>query len=115
MKKVFALLALAATTGSIGAFAFDSTAQRARIPFDFKVGKKQLPAGEYRLIADGHILRVQSVDGKNFAMTVVSPSYNNERSSSGKLVFQQNANGTDLSQMLYAESTNGEKLFHSKK
>ncbi len=58
------------------AFAASAQAQTAlnyktfAVPFSFKVGNKELPAGEYKITADNQIIRVQKTDGKANAVTL---------------------------------------------
>lgn len=58
------------------AFAASAQAQTAlnyktfAVPFSFKVGNKELPAGEYKITADNQTVRVQKTDGKANAVTL---------------------------------------------
>jgi hypothetical protein len=64
-------MALAAQAQSVGRTMF------ANIPFDFSVGNKKLPAGEYSLVqvnpaSDQAVLQLRSKDGKTSAMVQMS-------------------------------------------
>ena len=115
MKKSFAVLAIAASIGtSVGAFAIDAASQRAHVPFSFKVGNKTMPAGDYRFTATESLLRVESLDGKNYVSTIITPSFN-DHVKQGKLVFQNNASGMELSQLFQSNSARGEKVLTKRK
>ncbi len=45
---------------------------RFNVPFDFSVDGKVLPAGEYRVMAEGEFIRVQKTDGKKSSITLTS-------------------------------------------
>lgn len=85
------LVALLATTAQ--AQGTNAQTMRARIPFAFHVGSKQLPAGEYKLTvlnpsSDQKVLQIRSIDGRVSAIvrTLGMDASATERS---KLVFHR--------------------------
>ena len=80
-KQAYTMIAMFILVGSLAAAAQAQTNARialiANIPFQFSIGKKSLPAGEYRVRSDSDgassvLLRIQSRDGKTNAMLVTS-------------------------------------------
>jgi hypothetical protein len=45
---------------------------RFQVPFEFSVGEKVLPAGEYRVIGESEFIRVRSKDGKSASVALPS-------------------------------------------
>lgn len=80
---------------AVGFGAIDASAQgqilRADIPFEFTVGKRTLPAGEYRisLPATGSAPKVvfNSVDGKSFSIAMTNWVSAEKMDAEGGLVF----------------------------
>ncbi len=80
-KQAYTMIAMIVLVGSMGMAAKAQTGGRialiANIPFQFSIGNKSLPAGEYtvRSISDDSrnvVLRIQSRDGKTSAMLQTS-------------------------------------------
>jgi hypothetical protein len=68
-------LALAAVAVAAGTYAH-AAELRANIPFEFKVGAKQMPAGEYRLKVDGSgsiLLRGEKLSAFRIMKTAMVP------------------------------------------
>jgi hypothetical protein len=77
MKRSISILALLAITAATSVLA-QQQAVRGEIPFDFTVGEKVLPAGEYIVIPQGgHSLKIQSADGWHWTIVAGSQSYHN--------------------------------------
>jgi hypothetical protein len=88
------------------AFAVSAQAQTAlnyktfAVPFSFKVGNKELPAGEYKITADNQIVRVQKTDGKANAVTLTQRTRGvNHNLNDAKLTFRRNGDQYYLSQV----------------
>lgn len=73
---------------------------RMAIPFDFTVGSKALPAGEYILRhPSSAIVSLQSMDGKSFALVLVNNSYKRAQDGKVHLIFNRYGNQHFLSQI----------------
>ena len=60
------------------------------VPFSFKVGNKVLPAGEYKITADNQVIRVQQINGKENAVSLVQRTRGaNHNLSDAKLTFRR--------------------------
>ena len=60
------------------------------VPFSFKVGDKVLPAGEYKITADNQVIRVQQMNGKENAVSLVQRTRGaNHNLSDAKLTFRR--------------------------
>ena len=102
MKRMTALAFLAATLISmtaVPAHAQDGIVE-ARIPFDFNVGDRVLPAGAYRIsYATQTAILVSSLDGRFHAITATSIA-DGQPGGDGVLVFTHYGNHYFLHEML---------------
>ena len=96
-KQAYTMIAMIVLVGSLAISAKAQTNGRialiANIPFQFSIGNKSLPAGEYtvRSISDDSrnvVLRIQSRDGKTSAMLQTS-TVEGKAQERAKLVFQR--------------------------
>ena len=70
------------------------------VPFSFNVGKKVLPAGEYKITADNQIVRIQKTDGKVNAVTLTQRTHSDGRvENDAKLTFRRYGDQYYLSQV----------------
>ena len=99
-KQAYTMIAMIALVGSLAISAKAQTNGRigliANIPFQFSIGNKSLPAGEYtvRSISDDSrnvVLRIQSRDGKTSAMLQTS-TVEGKAQERAKLVFHRYGN-----------------------
>jgi len=75
------------------------------VPFSFKVGNKELPAGEYKITADNQVVRVQKTDGKANAVTLTQRTRGvNHNLSDAKLSFRRYGDQYYLSQVWLPDS-----------
>lgn len=97
MKKLYTMIALMVLVGSMAVAAQAQTASRtqlvASIPFQFKVGNKTMPAGEYTIsqvnpASDRAVLRLRTRDGSSTVMIQMNSVIGKTRESS-QLVFNQ--------------------------
>jgi hypothetical protein len=80
------LLTIATATS---AFAQQQKVLRGNIPFNFTVGEKALPAGEYIVVPeDKYLLKIQSPNGRNWAVVAGSQSYH-DASGGSRLEFDR--------------------------
>jgi hypothetical protein len=90
MKRIsaialFTIVTLAAATGLVA----QEPAVKANIPFNFTVGDKSMPAGEYTISSPNwHIVKVQSADMQYVELVVGSKSYR-ESAAGSELVFDK--------------------------
>ena len=70
---VVASVALVMVFSAISASAQGVSKQaRFKVPFNFNVGKKHLPAGEYTVISESEFIRLRSKDGKSTSIALPS-------------------------------------------
>ena len=63
---------------------------RASIPFDFRVGKVLMPAGDYEIYHTGDVVRVRNANGSiNGAICLTLPTTGSERRTLGGLEFNR--------------------------
>ena len=94
------------------AFAVSAEAQTAlnfktfAVPFSFKVGNQELPAGEYKITAENQIIRVQRTNGKENAVTLTQRTRgtNHNSESDAKLTFRRYGDQYYLSQVWLPDS-----------
>ena len=84
---------------------------KVRIPFDFKVGKQEFPAGNYsfrRASSDGDlIVRIASTDGKTNGFPMTFPVVGTKTHEKGGVVFNRYGSDYYLSEMWAPGSTTG--------
>ena len=89
----------------------------ANIPFEFVVGDKSLPAGEYgvgKFNASGEVLRITSTEDNESALRLTSPVTRGSAPDKSTLVFHRYANHYFLTQVWSAGETTGRQLMKSK-
>src|SRR5437660_1547681 len=114
-KQVYTMIALIVLVGSMAVAAQAQTSGavelRAHIPFDFKVGNKTMPAGEYTLSrinpsADTAVLNLRSKDGRaNVNLPIINDIGKAQESS--KLTFHQYGNRYFFAQAWVGGDANG--------
>jgi len=105
MKRitVIALFTLAALSTTVGAMA-QGRAARATVPFDFTVGDKLLPAGNYEITAPSTgIIEVQNRDA-HVTMLAATTYDSHQSGNGGKLVFDKIGDQYFLSEVLCAQA-----------
>ena len=112
MKKRM-LIMLAGLLLAVGSAYAQTSRQVADIPFDFMVGNKAFPAGEYTITplgSDGATLMLQNADAKR--EQAIMPHYvlAPETQQESKLVFNQYGNHFYLSQIWDQGSNQGREL-----
>src|SRR5258705_12853481 len=86
------VVALAFVTASTSAYGQSSRQQVANIPFEFAVGDKNLPAGQYAIGAmtsGGETVRISSTKASDTVIRMTSPTRMNQPAETGKLVFRR--------------------------
>lgn len=94
-----------------------SSAVRANIPFDFMVGSKALPAGQYicRRVTDTNdaMLQITSVDGHESAVRLTQSAGTTAQQTTARLVFHGYGDRYFLTQV-WTSGTTGRELLKSK-
>jgi hypothetical protein len=91
-RQLFAIAMLTALTGSS---LLAQTPADAKIPFDFAIGQKAMPAGDYRISCTTNgLVTVRELGGKHSAMTLTTPGGTappsvRQAEDKGVLVFQR--------------------------
>lgn len=84
------------------------------IPFDFVVGEKTLPAGEYTIktvsLNSSHSLVIQSADRSDAVMTITNRIEARENQAESKVLFRQYGDKHFLSQVWMKGSAAGREL-----
>jgi len=91
MKTNLLRTSLVAVLAAAAAFAQSSTRLQATVPFDFLVGNKALPAGDYTVAggpAAGTIM-IRSADGKKGAIVLAQEVYLMSARESARLIFHR--------------------------
>jgi len=78
------------------------------IPFDFSVGKKVLPAGEYRFTSEAQLIRIQSKDGKQTANALPIQIAGTKRANQVRLTFKRYGDQYQLAQVWLADGVGRE-------
>ena len=116
--KVFVLLSLLLPISAIYVYAQGQTLiRKVKIPFDFWVGAKNLPAGVYnvtRVNQEKIMLRLSSEDGGEVINIVTSPVQANEYPKTGKLIFRRYGQTYFLSQIWESDQIQGRQLLRSR-
>lgn len=90
----------------------------ADIPFDFVVGTKTLPAGQYVLGmgtgATPHAIKITSLDGRTSALALTTPVHLGNPANRGVLLFHQYGHNYILSQISSSYSSEAARLPQAK-
>jgi len=106
MKRIsaIALLTVGILAASTGLVAQERVVT-ANIPFNFTVGEKGMPAGEYTISSPGrNIIKIESADKRHAGFVSSSQSYH-EPSSTPQLVFDRYGERYFLHRVLSAKNT----------
>jgi hypothetical protein len=109
------MVALAIVTAVVSANAQSSNRVTADIPFEFVVGDKTLPAGEYSVKAantEGDALMIMGADNGKAAIRLSAPAEEMKNTGS-RLVFHRYGQNYFLAEVWHGDST-GRKLVKSK-
>jgi len=107
-----ALVALTLFAGlMVSATQAQSIMLKADIPFDFVVGDKQLPSGEYHVKSLNQVeMEIQSKDGRSTAIALTTGMQAAKSSDAGKLIFNRYGDQYFLSKIWAAWSDTGRQL-----
>lgn len=110
------MVALAIVTAVVSANAQSRNTVVASIPFEFVVGDRTLPAGEYRLqpvTAQGDALAIKGADNGESAVRLADPIQATRKSAHARLVFHRYGQSYFLAQV-WSGDTIGWKLVKSR-
>jgi hypothetical protein len=108
---ILSLVVLSMLVNATGAYA--QSAVRANVPFAFKVGAKQLPAGAYEInTANEGSVTIRNRESKTSAMTLVRQEY--PRKSGAMLVFHHLGNQYFLAAIWRGAGSSGMAITPSK-
>jgi hypothetical protein len=110
------ILSLALATAVAAANAQSSNKVVADIPFEFSVGYKTMPAGEYGVKAvnsSGNALMIQSADGKLAAVRLSDVIERSKRNSHARLVFHRYGERYFLAEVWTGIDQTGRQLLKS--
>lgn len=110
------IVALALATAVASANAQSTNRVIANIPFEFVVGDKTLPAGEYTVrpvTAGGDALAIQSADGRNSAVRLSGETDQERNKKYARLVFHRYGHNYFLAEIWATEKT-GRQLMKSR-
>jgi hypothetical protein len=93
---------------------WENVQTRATIPFSFVVLGKTFPAGEYRLIAAPHMVRIEDADGRPVAMVLANEIAGRSAGAAGQLIFHCYSDRCFLSELRSPIQGNGRQLLMSK-
>lgn len=118
MRKSFlskiAMISLFMAVAAVGVAAQTGSRVVVNIPFDFVVGEKTLPAGEYTIKTvsrhSTQALVVQSADGSESVLTITNRVEAREHQAKSKIIFRQYGDKYFLSQVWTKGSTAGREL-----
>ncbi len=96
-RSRFMVAAAFAALLMVGSAVAQTGAIWASVPFDFVVGQKTLPAGDYRVSLHGSALLMYRLDGNGAAFAMYTPSAGN-KDVSPRLVFHRYGNLNFLAQ-----------------
>lgn len=86
---------------------------KANVPFDFVVGTKAMPAGEYRLsIISGVTLRISQINGSQMAGIVAAPVAGSDNNAP-RLLFHRYGNHFFLTEVWVGEMSISHRLYVS--
>ena len=116
MLMAIVVIALASVVATAKANAQTSNKVVANIPFEFSVGYKTMPAGEYivqTITSANDAVLVQSADGKSSALRLTEATTNKKNKSQARLVFHRYGERYFLAQMWVGDSNAGRQLLKS--
>jgi hypothetical protein len=110
MKRFALAMGLLASISSAPLFSQTITL-KGKVPFDFHVGKVDMPAGEYLVQQSGPVITVRTAEGRTIsAMYLTLPSRAPAARATGALVFNRYGEDYFLSKVWLPNSTEGRAL-----
>jgi hypothetical protein len=110
------IVVLALATAVVSASAQSSNKVVADIPFEFSVGYKTMPAGEYivqAVVSAGDALMIQSADGKTSALRLSEATERIKNKTHARLVFHRYGQRYFLAEVWNGSDNSGRQLLKS--
>ena len=111
--RVFAFWQLLAMLTVTPLFAQSPNPMRFETPFDFNVGDRALPAGQYTVSTIGSALEIRSMDNKQIATVLTHSTSRPDAEEQGKLDFHGYGNTYFLSKVWRPRELSGQELSKS--
>jgi hypothetical protein len=111
------VVAVAFATAVVSANAQSSNTMRSQVPFEFIVGNKTLPAGEYKVsspLSNNAAVMIRSTDGENGVVRLTNSIGSNADTSQAKLVFHRYGDKYFLAEIWSGADSTGRVLLKSK-
>jgi hypothetical protein len=116
LTMLMVIIVLAVASAVVSANPQSSSKVVANIPFEFSVGYKTMPAGEYSVqtvSSAGNSLLIQSADAKVSALRLSDATENSKNKSHARLVFHRYGERYFLAEVWNGADTNGRQLTSS--
>ena len=106
------LVTLSLVTAVVSAHAQGSQTEYADIPFDFKAGDQELPAGRYQVtkVSNGEAVTVRSLENSVSVVKLTNHLQQLNPAKTSKLVFNHYGNQYFLSEVWIAGRTQGQQI-----
>jgi len=117
LTMLILVVAVAFATAVVSANGQSSNAVRSQVPFEFIVGNKTLPAGEYKVsspLSNSGAVMIRSTDGENGAVRLTNSIGSNADTSQAKLVFHRYGQKYFLAEIWSGADSTGRVLLRSK-
>lgn len=117
LTMLLLIVAVALVTAVASANGQSSRHDVAKIPFEFVVGDKTLPAGEYDVTgftSDDAVLRIRSTERTQSVLRMTNAITHGSATDKGKLVFRRYADQYFLAEVWSAGNDTGRQLLKSK-
>jgi hypothetical protein len=112
MKRLFLAMGLFAAVACSGLNA-QTMELRAKVPFDFRMGEKLMPAGQYLIHHSAGLLTVREQGGSTAAMFLTLPEYRPHTPTTGTLEFNRYGEDYFLAKIWAPGSRDGRSLTKS--
>jgi len=120
-RQLLVLIAVAAFATALTTNAFGQTAKtgKANVKFDFQIGERRYPAGEYRIESinpqSGSILQIRSVGGSNKTQIILANQSIRGEGQTPRLVFQKYGANYSLTKIYLDGEQWGYSIRHSRR
>lgn len=113
-KQILMTICLAFALAALPAYA-QSGGVRAKVPFRFTVNGKILPAGEYTMTANAHLLKIQDDHGRPVAIVLADYISGGSPGENGEIIFHCYRDLCLLSEIWSPVKGDGRKLDTSRR
>ena len=115
-KQLFSLLAMSSLSVLLAAPLFAQSVEGfgVKIPFEFMIGNRTLPAGEYVVKPAGRALQIRGRNGQASAIALTNQAEGRRTGTDAQMVFHRYGDTYFLSQVWMPENRTGHRLLPSK-